>query len=99
MAELVYVHDADADGKRIGRRPGFFGIATSKGGKVLPAKQIEAGYRSFVAHAREHADDYFLLPPLGAGTGGYSRRDAGAVIRAVGIPENVLLARTWLVDD
>ena len=98
---MIYVHGAEVGSERVGRRDGFYGIATAfKGGAPAPIDRIEAGYRRLVAHAQEHADEIFILPPLGVEVGqtAFSRREIGEMVRRVGIPENVMLARTWLVD-
>jgi hypothetical protein len=59
--------------------------------------QIEESYMRFVEYAKDRPD-WFLLTPFGTGLAGYSRKEIGVMVRGVGIPANVLLTRTWLVD-
>lgn len=62
----------------------------------LPIYDIEKNIVEFLAHAREHPKNLYLLTPVGTGLAGYSKREISGILRTYEIPENVVLTKEWI---
>ena len=66
--------------------------------RTLPLDDIERGIRRFVAYARDHHDEAFILTPIGCGLAGHSPADIWAILHRVKLPSNVGLHPSWVND-
>jgi hypothetical protein len=86
-------------GVGLGRQGQAYAIPTKdRDLEPLPLAVIGGYVRTFSSYAATRMDEVFLLTPIGTGLAGYSKRDIALVVRAAGLPSNVVLARTWLVE-
>ena len=65
----------------------------------LPFSDIDTAVSRFVAHAKEHAGETFLLTPVGTGLAGHSKKDVWRVLSREGLPSNVVLSSSWVTDE
>jgi hypothetical protein len=66
--------------------------------RTLRLDQIGDAYLRFRAYAQERPDEWFILTPIGCGLAGYTRKEIGGMVKRLGVPENVVLAHSWLTD-
>lgn len=67
--------------------------------ELLPFSEIEAAIIRFIHYAKKNPYETFLLTPVGTGLAGHSKRDVWAVLAREGLPDNVVLASSWVNDD
>ena len=66
--------------------------------KPLSLTQIEEGLRRFLQFARDHQDMTFHLTPIGCGLAGHDMAQVWRLLRRHGLPKNVLLTSSWVMD-
>jgi hypothetical protein len=84
-------------GQGFGRQGSSFAIPT-KDAKLntLPIHKIREYFEMFCDHAESSPDVAFCLTPIGCGLAGYNKREMWAMIKEVGLPNNVFLAPSWV---
>lgn len=62
----------------------------------LPLSEINLGLQRFALYASQHPRELFVLTPIGSGLTGHSRSQITLLLRAIALPENVVLHRAWI---
>ena len=84
-------------GVGIGRTGRAYALPTKDENLVsLPLDIIGRYILAFILHARKHADDTFLLTPVGSGLAGHSRREILELFKQHELPANVVFTKEWL---
>ncbi len=63
--------------------------------KVLTLDAISRHLADFIEYAKEHAEDTFMLTPIGTGLAGYSREQIYILLKQFDVPSNVLFTKEW----
>lgn len=63
--------------------------------KVLTLGAIGRHLADFVAYAKEHPEDTFMLTPIGTGLAGYTREQIYSLLKQLDVPSNVLFTKEW----
>jgi hypothetical protein len=67
--------------------------------KPLPSDKVNAAIGRFCNFARANAHLQFALTPVGCGLAGFPKRDIWGMFKFHGIPPNVYLTSSWMMDE
>ena len=64
----------------------------------LPEREVQDAIGRFCQYARENDHLQFALTPIGTGLAGFDKRTIWGMLKFHGIPPNVYLTSSWLMD-
>lgn len=86
-------------GKGEGIQGQSYAIPTKDSNLVtLHHDEVQAAIGRFCNYARENPNMKFALTPIGCGLAGFNKREIWGMFKHHGIPPNVYLTSSWMMD-